>query len=95
MTYVDISDISIHATRTVIQASYAQLADVIEDGGSVEDFFDYHDDWENDCDEDFSYEIEVSGVVPMDRYKHLQERIIRLEATIEEWKMKSKKGGKE
>ena len=96
-TEVDISDISVQATRVVRQYSYGQLDDILETEQGVEGFFDYHDEWEDDDIEDFEYRVEVEGVVPMDRHKqfidNLQKRIDRLEATIE--KMKNKKGEEE
>ena len=68
--FVDISDIAIHATRTVRQTSSAQLDDVLDNEQGVEGFFDYYDDWETDCDaDDFEYEVEVSGVVSASTHK--------------------------
>ena len=94
-TEVDISDISVQATRVVRQYSYGQLDDILETEQGVEGFFDYHDEWEDDDTEDFEYRVEVEGVVPMDRHKqfvdNLQKRIDRLEGIIE----KMKKGEEE
>lgn len=72
--FVDISDISIHATRTVRQTSSAQLDDVLDNEQGVEGFFDYYDDWEDDCDVDeFEYEVEVSGVVSDTAHKRVHD----------------------
>ena len=68
--FVDISDISIHATRRVVQTSYAQLDHVLDNEQGVEGFFEYHDDWEDDCDaDDFEYEVEVEGVISGSQWK--------------------------
>ena len=72
--FVDISDFAIHATRTVRQTSSAQLDDVLDNEQGVEGFFDYYDDWEDDCDvDDFEYEVEVSGVVSASTHKRVHD----------------------
>ena len=86
---VDISDIAIHATRTVRQTSSAQLDDVLDNEQGVEGFFDYYDDWEDDCDvDDFEYEVEVSGVVSASTHKRVYEEkqavIDKQKKTLEE-----------
>ena len=96
-TQVDISNISVQATRVVRQYSYGQLDDILETGQGVEGFFDYYDEWEDDDTEDFEYTVEVEGVIPMDRHRNfvesLQKRIEKLEDTIKQ--MESKKEGEE
>jgi|TARA_A100001391_G_scaffold202951_1_gene193968 hypothetical protein len=71
--FVDISDISIHATRTVIQESYAQLGDILDNEQGVEGFFDYHDEWDNEEADDFQYEVEVAGVISASAHKRHHE----------------------
>ena len=99
--FVDISDIAVHATRTVQQTSYGQLGDILDNQQGVEGFFDdYHDDWEDDCDaDDFEYEVEVSGVISASAHKRFQEEkqavINRQKKTIEELREKLDKMKKE
>ena len=93
--FVDISDISIHATRTVVQESYAQLGDVLDGEQGVEGFFDYYDDWENDEADEFEYQVEVFGVITTSVHKrHIEEKqavIDKHKKTIEELNQKIEK----
>tara|TARA_R100001086_G_scaffold132236_1_gene68690 strand:- start:240 stop:632 length:393 start_codon:yes stop_codon:yes gene_type:complete len=87
--FVNISDINIHATRTIRQTSYAQLDDILSNEQGVEGFFDYYNDWEDDCDvDDFEFEVEVSRVIGETTHKKIVEGnqavIDRQKKTIDE-----------
>ena len=71
---VEISDISIYATRTVTQNSYAHLDDILDNGQGIEEFFEEHDEWENHETENFEYEIEVAGVVSRSYHEECKEK---------------------
>lgn len=91
-TKVDISDISVTATRVVRQYSYGQLDDILQTEQGVEGFFDYYDEWEDDDIEDFEYEVEVAGVISASLHSRRQEdqqaEIDRQKKTIEELREK-------
>ena len=72
-TRVDISDISVQATRVVRQYTYGQLDDILESEQGVEGFFDYYDEWESDDIEDFEYTVEVAGVINANLHRRQQE----------------------
>ena len=90
--FVDISDITVHATRTVVQESCAMLDDVLDNEQGVEGFFEYYDDWDTEEAEDFEYQVEVAGVISVSAHKRVHDEkqavIDRQKKTIEELREK-------
>ena len=71
--FVDISDITVHATRRVVQESCAMLDDVLDNEQGVEGFFEYYDDWDTEEAEDFEYQVEVAGVISVSAHKRVHD----------------------
>ena len=80
--FVKPEDITVHASRTITQEGYSNLEDILDNGGSVEDYFEYADDWEVDDADEMRIEIEVLGVVPETQLKRDKEYLVKQKETL-------------
>ena len=89
---VDVNDIEIFAQkkRTVWVSGYDTLEQVLNSGYDIDSYFDEYQDWEEDDydDEDFQYQINVSGVISQSQHNNaverLTEKIDKLQKQVEE-----------